>query len=263
MRLKGKNAIVTGGSSGIGRGIAIRFAQEGASVCIADVKKHLADNQISDVLDTDVIVSKYNVTGSFIHTDVSVEEDVANLFSTAVHQMGRIDIVVNNAAIFESFPIVDTSLESWNRVMGVNLRGQYLVAREAIKVMLTQDRVNDVRGRVINMSSQHGMIGCSDRFAYGVAKGGVVNMTRQLAVDYGKEGILVNGIAPGRILTTQANEEDVAKNDPSVSYALMRMPFGRLGRVSDITGPAVFLASDDCSYISGHNLVVDGGWLAH
>jgi NAD(P)-dependent dehydrogenase (short-subunit alcohol dehydrogenase family) len=171
-------------------------------------------------------------------------------------------VVVNNAAVFTAYNILDTSEADWDHLMAINLRGQFLVAKAAIGQMMEQDIVNEARGRLINISSQHGMVGPPDFFAYGVAKGGTVNMTRQLAVDFGPKYIYVNALAPGRILTRHHTEEEALSVDPTISYSLSRTPFHRLGRPLDVTGPAVFLASDDCTYISGHNLVVDGGWMA-
>ena len=127
--------------------------------------------------------------------------------------------------------------------------------------MIKQEMVNEVRGRIINLSSQHGMIGPPEFFAYAVSKAGNAQMTRQLAVDYAKEGIIVNAIAPGRIVTgTHPGEADLS--DPSLEYSRARTPFPRLGRPEDIAGAALFLASDDCTFVSGHNLLVDGGWMA-
>lgn len=262
MRLAHKTAIVTGASSGIGRAIALRYAAEGANVLVSDVREDPIWDGESD-LPTHRVIRERGGQAQFVRADVASSAEVAELFAIAVASYARVDVVVNNAAIFDSAPIVDTVEEDWDRLMSINLGGQFLVARSAIRQMLEQEPVNEVRGRVINMSSQHGFIGSSDRFAYGVAKGGTVNMTRQLAVDYGRRGILVNALAPGRILTRATTEAEAAATDPTVTYAQFRTPFHRLGRVSDIEGPAVFLASDDCTYVSGHNLVIDGGWLAH
>jgi NAD(P)-dependent dehydrogenase (short-subunit alcohol dehydrogenase family) len=143
--------------------------------------------------------------------------------------------------------------------MAVNLRGVFLCCKRAISEMLEQTPVGEVRGRVINISSQHGMVGSPGHVAYSTSKGGVVNLTHQLAVDYGRHGILVNAVAPGKIMTgspEQANPEVTA-------YAWSRTPFSRLGRPSDVAAAAAFLASDDALYISGTNLLVDGGWMAY
>ena len=125
--------------------------------------------------------------------------------------------------------------------------------------MLEQEPVAEARGRIINLSSQHGMVGAPDAVAYCTAKGGVINLTRQVAVDFGPRGVIVNAIAPGKILTRPADEPD----SPEVlAYSHARTPFSRLGRVEDVAAAALFLASDECSFVSGTNLLVDGGWMA-
>jgi glucose 1-dehydrogenase len=126
--------------------------------------------------------------------------------------------------------------------------------------MLSQEPVADVRGRIINLSSQHGMVGAPGHVAYCAAKGGVVNLTRQLAVDFARRGIIVNAIAPGKILTSPLDEPD---SEEVLEYSRTRTPFSRLGRPRDVAGAAVWLASDDCTYVSGTNVLVDGGWMAY
>jgi glucose 1-dehydrogenase len=143
--------------------------------------------------------------------------------------------------------------------MAVNLRGVFLCCKRAIGEMIDQEPIGEVRGRVINISSQHGMVGTPGAVAYSTSKGGVVNLTRQLAVDYGSRGILVNAIAPGKIMTGSPEQADPRLTE----YAESRTPFSRLGRPEDVAGAAVFLASDDSLYISGTNLLVDGGWMAY
>jgi NAD(P)-dependent dehydrogenase (short-subunit alcohol dehydrogenase family) len=144
--------------------------------------------------------------------------------------------------------------------MAVGLRGVFLCCRRAVEQMLGQEPRGEVRGRIINLSSQHGMVGTPGHVAYCAAKGGVVNLTRQLAEDFGRRGIMVNAIAPGKILTTPLDEPDT---DEILEYSRARTPFSRLGRPEDVAGAAVFLASDDSSYMSGTNLLVDGGWMAY
>jgi NAD(P)-dependent dehydrogenase (short-subunit alcohol dehydrogenase family) len=144
--------------------------------------------------------------------------------------------------------------------MAVGIRGVFLGCKRAVQQMLSQELVGEVRGRIINLSSQHGMVGAPGHVAYCAAKGGVVNLTRQLAVDFAPRGIIVNAVAPGKILTTPLDEPDTPE---VLEYSRTRTPFSRLGRPEDVASAAVFLASDDCSYVSGTNVLVDGGWMAY
>jgi NAD(P)-dependent dehydrogenase (short-subunit alcohol dehydrogenase family) len=261
-RLAGKTVVITGGTTGIGRAIALRFADEGAEILVSDIVE-APEWDAEDPRPTADVIESRGGTATYVHADVSKSEDVRALFQKAASLWPRIDVVVNNAARFDAYNILETSEEAWNRLIDVNLRGQYLVAKEALGIMVEQEIVNECRGRLINVSSQHGMIGPPDFFAYAVAKGGTVNMTHQLAVDFGRRHIYVNGLAPGRILTRHRNEDEAAAADPTIAYSRSRTPFHRLGRPSDLTGPALFLASDDCTYVSGINLLVDGGWMAY
>jgi glucose 1-dehydrogenase len=261
MRLRGRTAIVTGAASGIGRAIACRLADEGASLVVSDVRTAPIWDGVSTEPTAEVIVSAGG-TAVFHRADVSDPGDVDALVRRAVDEFGRLDIMVNNAGLVGSHNILETSEEEWDRVMNVNLRGQFLCCKAAIQQMSQQEPSLEVRGRVINIASQQGFIGPPDYFAYAVSKGGVVQMTRQLSTDYAKSGILVNGIAPGRIITgTHPGEIDMT--DPVLVYSRARTPYGRLGRADDVAGAALFLASDDCTFISGHTLPVDGGWLAY
>ena len=144
--------------------------------------------------------------------------------------------------------------------MSVGLRGVFLGCKRAVAQMLEQEPVGDARGRIVTITSQHGMIGPPGHLAYAVAKGGVVQLTRQIAVDYGPPGIIVNAVAPGKILTRPVDEPD----SPEVlEYSRSRTPFARLGRAQDVASAALFLASDECTFMSGTNLLVDGGWMAY
>jgi NAD(P)-dependent dehydrogenase (short-subunit alcohol dehydrogenase family) len=178
-----------------------------------------------------------------------------------VEQFGRLDVMVNNAAIAgpASKPLLETTEEDWDAIMSVNLRGVFLCCKRAIAEMLQQEPIAEIRGRVINISSQHGMVGSPGHVAYSTSKGGVINLTHQLAVDYGPQGVLVNAVAPGKILT--GSPEQV--NEEAIAYSHARTPFFRLGQPSDVAAAAAFLASDDAVYVSGINLLVDGGWMAY
>jgi glucose 1-dehydrogenase len=266
MRLEGRTAIITGAASGIGRAIAVRFAQEGANVVVADVR----DDPIwapQDRRPTVELIAEAGGSAEYVQADISSAEDVERLIGGAAEKRGRIDVCVNAAAVFDSFAILDTSEQNWEEVMAVNLRGQFLACKRAVAQMLTQEQVNEVRGRIVNVTSQHGMIGPPEYCAYAVSKAGVAQLTRQLAVDYARQGIIVNAVAPGRIMTgTHPGEPEYLERgevDADTEYSLSRTPFPRLGRPEDVAGAALFLASDDCTFVSGHNLLVDGGWMAY
>lgn len=262
MRLQGRTAVVTGAASGIGRATAIRFAEEGANVVVSDIHADPIGDPDSSLPTAELITSKGGVA-TYVEANVSHWEDVDRLIGTAVSTYGRLDIMVNNAAVFNATSILETTEEAWDSLMAVNLRGVFLCCKRAIMQMLDQERMHDVRGRIINVTSQHGMVGPPKFFAYGVSKGGVANMTRQLAVDYGREGVIVNAVAPGRILTASHPGETGPFSDPTLDYSRSRTPFDRLGRPDDVAGAMVYLASDDCTYVLGHNLLVDGGWMAY
>ncbi len=255
-RLSRRVAVVTGASSGLGRAIAIRFAAEGAAVVVSDVRGNPREGGES----TEEVIAHAGGTGVRIQADVSRSSDVDALVSGATATFGRLDVIVNNAGISgaASKSLLETSEADWDAIMAVNLRGVFLCCKRAITEMIDQEPIGEVRGRVINISSQHGMIGPPGHVAYAASKGGVVNLTRQLAVDYGRHGILVNAVAPGKIMTGVAQHAD-----PEVmAYSYARTPFGRLGRPEDVAGAAAYLASDDSLYVSGTNLLVDGGWMA-
>ena len=260
MRLDERVVIVTGAASGIGRANATRFAREGAAVAVSDVRSQPIDRDRSQPT-TEAIIDRGG-TAIYVAADVSQWDQVDYLVAQTVGRFGRVDVMVNNAAVFNHKSILETTEEDWDSLMAVNLRGVFLCCKRAIMQMSRQEPVNEVRGRIINVSSQHGMVGPPSSFSYGVSKGGVVQMTRQLAVDYAKEGILVNAVAPGRIVTgTHPGDDDLAS--AAFDYSRSRTPFPRLGQVEDVAGAALFLASDDCSFVSGHNLLVDGGWMAY
>jgi NAD(P)-dependent dehydrogenase (short-subunit alcohol dehydrogenase family) len=256
-RLAGRVAVVTGSASGLGRAIAVRLADEGARVVVSDVRATPREGGAS----TEDIIGERGGTCTRLDADVSRWHDIDRLVETAVQSFGRLDVMVNNAAIAgrASKSLLETTEDDWDQIMAVNLRGVFLCSKRAISEMVDQDPIGEVRGRLINISSQHGMIGPPGHVAYAVSKGGVVQLTRQLAVDYARRGILVNAVAPGKILTGSPEQE----NSDAMAYAQSRTPFPRLGRPDDVAGAVAFLASDDACYISGTNLLVDGGWMAY
>lgn len=256
-RLTDRTVVVTGSASGLGRAIALRVAQEGAHVVVSDVRK----GPVEGGEPTEAMIERVGGSVARIDADVTSAQDIDRLISGAVARFGRLDVMVNNAAISgeHSKPLLETTEADWDAMMAVNLRGVFMCCRRAVGEMLGQEPIADIRGRVINISSQHGLVGTPGHVTYSTSKGGVINLTRQIAVDYGRKGILVNAIAPGKILTgspAQFTEEPI-------EYSRSRTPFFRLGEPSDVAAAVAFLASDDALYISGTNLLVDGGWMAY
>lgn len=253
--LAGKTAIVTGASSGIGRAIAQSFAAEGAAVVIADV----SPDAIEGGAPTAELIRRAGGDAVYECVDVSRWQDIDRVVSNLVARRGRLDIMVNNAATYSGTPLLETSPEQWEQVMAVNLTGMFHGCKRAIAQMLTQAPVGDVRGRVINLGSQHGVIAARGDSPYGVSKAGAIYLTRQVAVDYAKDGIVCNCISPGKIVT---GKPGLAMDPARLAQARERTPWPRLGRPEDVANAAVFLASDRATFITGANLVVDGGWLA-
>lgn len=253
--LTDKIAIVTGGSSGIGRAIALKLAAEGASVVIADT----AEPPIEGGESTATLIGQAGGTAMYVKTDIAQWNAVDALVAATVARFWRLDVMVNNAAIYTSTNLIETSPEQWSRVIGVNLTGFFYCCKRAVMQMRTQAPLNDVRGRIINISSQHGMVACPGDFPYSVSKGGIVQMTRQIAVDHADDLIVCNAIAPGKIIT---GKPGVANDPDALDYSRRRTPWPRLGAPSDVAGAALFLASDMASYVTGINLMVDGGWMA-
>jgi glucose 1-dehydrogenase len=253
--LKDKVAIVTGASSGIGRAIARRYAAEGAAAVIADI----VESPIEGGPSTVELITGSGGSALYLPTDISDWRAVDALVAAAIGRFGRLDILVNNAATYTSTNLIETTPEQWSRVMAVNVTGFFYCSKRAVMQMLTQHPVNDVRGRIINISSQHGMVACPGDFPYSISKGAIVQMTRQIAVDHAKDGIVCNAIAPGKIIT---GKPGIANNPDALDYSRRRTPWPRLGTPDDVAGAAVFLASGMASYLTGVNLMVDGGWMA-
>ena len=238
--------------------MALRFAAEGADVVVGDVRREPREGGRP----TADLIAEGGGSGTFVEADVSRADAVDRLVRTAVERRGRLDVMVNSAIVAgrHSRGLLETEEEDWDAIMAVGLRGVFLCCKRAVRQMLTQEPVGDARGRIVNLSSQHGMVGAPGHVAYCTAKGGVVNLTRQLAVDFGPRGIVVNAIAPGKILTTPLDEPDTPE---VLEYSRARTPFPRLGQPEDVASLAVFLASDECTYMSGANVLVDGGWMAY
>jgi glucose 1-dehydrogenase len=208
------------------------------------------------------LIAEQGGSAEFVVADAARWDDNDLLVRTAVERTGRLDVIVPNAILAgaHSKGLRETEEADWDAIMAVGLRGVFLGCKRAVQQMLQQEPVADARGRIVTISSQHGMIGAPGHVAYATAKGGVVQLTRQIAVDFGPRGIIVNAVAPGKILTRPADEPD----SPEVlEYSRSRTPFARLGRPEDVASAALFLASDECTFVSGTNLLVDGGWMAY
>lgn len=253
--LAGKIAVVTGASSGIGRAIAIAFASEGASVVVADV----TEQPLEGGEPTHGIITRSGGAASFLKTDVGRWEDVDALIRHAVSRHGRLDIIVNNAATYTGTALLETEPAQWENVLRVNLTGMFYGCKRAIEQMITQEPRQEVRGRLINLGSQQGIVTCPGDLPYGVSKAGAIYITKQIAVDYAKDLIVCNCISPGKIVTGAGG---LAKDPARLAYQRQRTPWPRFGRPEDVANAAVFLASDRASFITGSNLVIDGGWLA-
>ncbi len=259
MRLKDRVAIVTGGASGIGRAIACRFAEEGARVIIADVTTEPREGGEA----TQDVIAAAGGTALFTRTDVSIWDEVDALVGGTVARFGRLDVMVNNAAISADKALLDEDEAGWDRTMAINLKGVFFGCKRAVQQMLTQEPLGqppgETRGRIVNLSSQHGMIAAPNAIAYGVSKAGCAYITRQIAADYAKQGIVCNAVAPGKILTGKPGR---AQSPEALATAQGRTPMPRLGTPLDVANAALFLASDEASYMTGVNLMVDGGWMA-
>lgn len=256
MQLDGRTAIITGAASGIGRAIAIQLAQAGARVVIADITSEVREGGES----THEVIAREGGTARFVHCDVSSWTQIDATVESTVAEFGQLDIIVNNAAVMAGGkPLLETTEEEWDHAMAVNAKGVFFGCKRAVQQMLTQPVKGDARGRIVNISSQHGMVCAPGKIAYGTGKAAVVYLTRQIAVDYAKDHIICNAVAPGRVLTGKPLQGPGA--DP-LEYSQMRTPMPRLGKPRDVAQAVLFLASDQASYITGHNLMVDGGWMA-
>jgi NAD(P)-dependent dehydrogenase (short-subunit alcohol dehydrogenase family) len=252
-------ALVTGSSSGIGRAIAIRLAADGFWVLLADIRR----DPLTGGQPTDEIITADGGGCEYLRADVSAPADCERLVATAADRSGSLDVLVNNAALAgrHSKPLLETSDDDFDAIIAVNLRGPFVLCRTAVRQMLGQPLRGDTRGRIINITSQHGMVGSPGHAAYAVSKGGLAQLTRQIAVEYGRQGIICNAVAPGKIVTGTAG--DLSQDPDGAAYVRSRTPFARLGEPQDVAAAVAFLASDQASYISGAGLMVDGGWMAY
>ena len=252
--LKGQKAIVTGASSGIGRAVAMALGEAGADVVVNYVGKEDAALEV---------VNKIRASGRraiAVQADVSKSDQVEAMFQRTVKELGTVDILINNAGLQKDAPIDEMTLDQWNMVIGVNLTGQFLCAREAIKEFKRRGVVKDVSvaaGKIICMSSVHEVIPWSGHANYAASKGGVMLMMKSIAQEVAPFRIRVNSICPGAIRTPINTS---AWNTPEAYAGLLNLiPYKRIGEPEDIGRVAVFLSSDLADYINGTSIFVDGG----
>jgi glucose 1-dehydrogenase len=253
--LAGRIAVVTGASSGIGRAIAISFASEGAHVIVADIN----EQPVEGGEPTLALIARAGGAASFHRTNVGRWDEVDALITTTVARHGRLDVMVNNAATYSGTALLETEPAQWEEVMRVNLTGMFYGCKRAVQQMITQEPREEVRGRLINLGSQQGVVTSPGELPYGVSKAGAIYITKQIAVDYARHLIVCNCISPGKVVTGKGG---MAKDPARLEHQRQRTPWPRFGRPQDIANAAVFLASDRASFITGSNLVIDGGWLA-
>jgi len=248
MRVQNKIAIITGAGSGIGRAIALIFAQEGAKVVVADWTEKGGQETVETV-------KQASGQAVFIKTDVSQASDIEKMVRVCLENFGRVDILVNNAGILKMGLLHQTSEEDWDAVLSVNLKGVFLASKKVIPEMLKQGQ-----GKIVNVASVAGLVGFEGIGPYCASKGGIIALTREMALEYAKNKINVNCIAPGIIKTAMTKG---MLDDSTTRQGLeAQTPYPRLGEPEDIALAALYLASDESDFVTGEILVVDGGFLA-
>lgn len=248
MRLQNKIAIITGAGSGIGRGIALAFIKEGAKVVVADWSEEGGKETVEQI-------RKIKGEAVFVKTDVSKTADIDKMVKTCLDKFGRVDILVNNAGIVKFGPLHETPEEDWDAVLNVNLKSVFLGSKRVIPEMLKQGQ-----GKIISTTSIAGLVGFENIGPYCASKGGIIALTREMALEYAKHKINVNCIAPGVIKT--AMTKDMLADPAQKQFLESSTPYPRVGEPEDIAQAAVYLASNESDFVNGHVLVVDGGWIA-
>jgi NAD(P)-dependent dehydrogenase (short-subunit alcohol dehydrogenase family) len=253
MRLERKTALITGGGEGIGKATALLFCKEGAKVGITGRKKEKLVEVAKEAEGSGEIVA--------LPGDVSKEDDVKRTVEEFVKRFNKIDILFNNAGILEAGNVITTPVESWDKTIDINVKGMFLMCKYVVPHM-----IKNGGGSIINNSSVAGFIGCQNALAYSTSKGAVMEFTRCLAMDHVKEGIRVNTICPGFIRTKM--NEDFIGNPPDAQKKLDEMaaqivPMGKRGEPIDIAYGVLYLASDESRYVTGTELVIDGGWTTY
>ena len=253
MKLKDKVAIITGGAMGIGEATARLFASEGAAVVIGDI----ADEAAQKVIDT-LAASYYHA--AYYHVDVRQPDQVNALIKGTLETFGGLDILVNNAGVALAKSTTATTVEEWERLLGINLTGPWLCARAAIPAMIERGG-----GAIVNVASNAGLVGFPNLAAYCAAKGGLVQLTKAMALDCAPYHIRVNAICPGHTRTPMGDGFVAAQPDPAIfvkEFINMQHPIGRMAEAAEIARAILFLAADDASFLTGSILAADGGYTA-
>jgi len=243
VRLKGKNALITGGAQGIGKAIALGMAKEGANIGIADVNIENAEN-------TALEVRASGVKSIAVKLDVSNQENVSNIFQTFVRELGAFDILVNNAGITRDTVLLRMKEEDWDAVLNVNLKGSFLCSKEAVKIMSKQRS-----GKIISISSVVAFTGNPGQANYSSSKAALIGLTKTIAKEYASRGIRANAIAPGFIQTAMTD----ALTDEVKGEMKRAIPLGQFGTPEDVANAVIFLASNEADYITGQVIHVNGG----
>ncbi len=251
MRLSGKVALVTGGAMGIGKAVAARFLREGAYVALSDLNQEQGREALDELHSAGHVI--------FLPGDVAVEADARRMVEATVAAFDRLDVLVNNAGITLSATVTETREADWDRVLAVNLKGVYLVSKYAIPHLAAAGG-----GSIINLGSIAGFIGLNANAAYNASKGGVILLTKNMALDYADKRIRVNAVCPAMIMTPMLEGFIRLQPDPQayVKRVEQSTPLGRMGTAEEVAAAVAFLASDESSYITGSGLMVDGGYTA-
>jgi NAD(P)-dependent dehydrogenase (short-subunit alcohol dehydrogenase family) len=252
MRLRDKVALITGGTSGIGRATALRFAREGAAVAITGRNVEGGASVVEEIV-------RGGGDALFIRSDVRYAKDCRDAVNQTLERFGRIDILFNNAGVFHPRTVPECSEKEWDETIDSSLKGAFLMSKYALPSMIERGS-----GSIIHTSSGWGILGGNDAAAYCAAKGGLIVMAKAMAIDHGPHGIRVNCVCPGDVMTPMLHDDAAKRNMSWEDYeaGAVKRPLGRIGSVEEIADAVLFLASDESSFVTGEALVVDGGGVA-
>ncbi len=242
--LKNKVALITGASGGLGEQMALALSKQGAKIAILDIKEKEGKK----------VTKKIKTNAHFYKTDILDEEDIKSSINSVKKDFGKIDILVNNAGVFYQSQIKSTSKEDWEKLISVNVTGYFLVTKNCIPLMKKG-------GKIINISSVAGHHAFANSTAYNVSKGAVIQMTKSMAIEYSQKGINVNAICPGMFTTSMT--QNLLRNKEVKKMIESSVLLKRAGKTQEIAGLIIYLSSDECSYMTGSIITIDGGWTCH